>query len=133
MRQSIQAAATDRFAWQEGDPWSAWTGPFMTLHLYWASGEFICEDFVYMQMNVEDYTQYLEEGLILEEIKLEADYEGERESYRLVWKDVVLGDARKFWELEEDHGMSRTEPNDVIVCLASTQVHEFVPSLALQP
>ena len=76
MRQSPRAATIDRDAWQEGDPWSCWTGPFMTLHLYWASGEFICEDFVYMEMMVQDYCQHLGGGIILEEIKLELDDDG---------------------------------------------------------
>ena len=96
MRQSPRAATIDRGAWQEGDSWNPWTGPWMTLHLYWASGEFICEDFVYMEMMVQDYCQHLGEGIILEEIKLELDDDGEGNGFQLVWKDVASGMGENF-------------------------------------
>ena len=121
MSQSPWAASKDRFAWQEGDPWSSWTGPFVTLHLYRPSGEFICEDFVFLMLTVGTYSQYLGEGLILEDIRLEPDENGNHEFYyTLVWKETILECRRHFFEILAESGMSSTEPNDCIVILAAS-------------
>ena len=116
MRQSPWAASKDRFAWQLHDPWSSSTGPYVTLHPYWPSGEFICEDFVFLGLTVDIYSQYLEEGLILEDIKLESEEDGVQKCYyKLVWKETLLEDEWHFYDIVPEFGMSSTEPNDVIV------------------
>jgi hypothetical protein len=123
MSQSPWAASKDRFAWQEGDPWSSWTGPFVTLHLYRPSGEFICEDFAYRGSTVDNYCQYLEEGRVTHELSLmPEDYYRQGFCYRLVWKDLVLGEMWQSYDILQEHGMSSTEPNDAIGIKTDTGV-----------
>ena len=94
-----------------------WTGPFIKLHLYLTSGEFVCEHNVYVGMAVDDFAQHLEEGVITPDLEL-VDNLGERGciyNYILVWNGMVLDDNVGFADIVRDHGMSETEPNDITV------------------
>ena len=90
-----------------------WTGPFIKLHLYLTSGEFVCEDNVYVEEYVDQFANYLEEGVITPDLDLgdNRDYY----KYILVWNGIVLKDGRRFSDIVRDHGMSETEPNHITV------------------
>ena len=117
-------------------------GFFITLHLYLPSGEFVCEHDVFMGMGVDQFTQYLEEGLITPGIKLEhnggmawsgrhggIELEHRDYLYIPVWNGMVLESERNFEDLVLAHGMSVDEPNDVIVvtkeCVGENDVPEI--------
>ncbi len=95
----------------------SWTGPFIKLHLYLPSGEFVCEQIVYVGMAVDEFTQHLEEWLNKPELDLDenGDDSSRNYTYILVWNGIVLEDGRRFADIVRDHGMSETEPNDITV------------------
>ena len=87
-----------------------WTGPFIKLHLYLTSGEFVCEHNVYVGVAVDEFAQHLEEGVITPDLEVDDDM-----NYILVWNGMVLDDNVGFADIVRDHGMSETEPNDITV------------------
>ena len=93
-----------------------WTCPFIKLHLYLTSGEFVCEDNGYVEECVDQFDQYLEEGVITPDLDLGDNGVGGRDyEYILVWNGIVLKDGRRFSDIVRDHGMSETEPNHITV------------------
>ena len=94
-----------------------WQGPFIKLHLYLPSGEFVCEHNVYVEDGVDQFAQYLEEGVITPDLDVgdNGDDNHRDYTYFLVWNGMVLEDGRTFSDIVRDHGMSETEPNDITV------------------
>ena len=72
-----------------------WTGPFIKLHLYLTSGEFVCEHNVYVEEYVDQFAQWLEEGVITPDLDLGDNGVGGRDyAYILVWNGIVLKNGR---------------------------------------
>ena len=87
----------------------------VTLHLYLPSGEFVAETTQGMHDGIERFVQDLEEGLITPALGLELWNPFDAEfCYLLVWNGMELLDGRVWEDLVDDHGMSVTEPNDII-------------------
>ena len=109
----------------------------ITLHLYRASGEFVCEHRVLVVMGIHAFTSLLEEGMVAREFNLEQNvpcpsfmnrYAGQlhRErpcEYTLVWEGMVMEHGTTFSEYIDNHGMSLASPNDI--CVLQTEV-QFV-------
>ena len=94
-------------------------GTRVTLHLYLASGEFVAELKELTHTTICRFAQDLEEGLITPEFDLEYRFPFDREyCYLLTWNGHYLLDGRTWSDFIRDHGMSVTEPNDIIVVTA---------------
>ena len=98
---------------------------YITVRLYWMSGEFILEDHVPWYRGVERYVQDLEEGLVDPSLCIEQwsqdDPWEDLHGYTLVWKDMELQCGRKFIDFVEDHGMPVDEPVDIMVVMTKLE------------
>ena len=92
-------------------------GPKVKLHIYLASGEFLCEHDQWIESNINQFSAYLEAGFIAPELDLEwpLNNGGPSYVYYIVWNGMFLEDEMRFTDLIRDHGMSETEPNDITV------------------
>jgi hypothetical protein len=86
--------------------------------LRWTSGDFICRVRIPSGTGIERYTQDLEEGLVLDSLKVECDAEGNQFWwYALVYEGTQLQDGQCFdW-----YGV----PEDVIVDITVIVVARF--------
>ena len=68
---------------------------------------------------IERYVQYLEEGLIAPELRIDDDAHGNRDLfyYSLVCNGIELLCGRTFEEVVEEQGITVDEPVDVMVVL----------------
>jgi hypothetical protein len=103
----------------------------ITLHLYRPSGEFVCEHSVFVGMEVNVFTDQLEDGLVTPELNLRTHLRSKGMDwfnrwagiellhidyiYKLVFNDVVLEDGSNFVDYVLHHGMSLDKPNDIYV------------------
>ena len=68
---------------------------------------------------IERYTQDLEEGLIERRLGLPWDSQIDACNYQLVWNDMELAFGRRFSNYVEEHGMSASEPVDLMLVVVS--------------
>ena len=101
----------------------------ITLHLYRASGEFVCEHRVLVVMGIHAFTSLLEEGMVAPEFNLEQNvpcpsyfnrFAGQLRldrpyNYTLVWEGMVMEHGTAFSDYIDNHGMSLDSPNDICV------------------
>ena len=89
----------------------------VTLHLYLPSGDFVIEVTQRMHDGIEKFAQNCEEGNITPALDLELWNPLSRKEfgYHLLWNGMELMDGRVWQDLVDDHGMSVTEPNDIMV------------------
>ena len=104
------------------------------LHLYRASGEFVCECKVFAMVSVLGFSMSLEDGMVAPGFHIEQNvpcpsfmnrYAGQlhRErpcEYTLVWEGMVMEHGTTFSEYIDNHGMSLDSPNDI--CVLQTEV-----------
>ena len=94
-------------------------GTRVILHLYRASGEFVAEHEELIDTPIRNFGGLLELGFITAEFDLESGFPFDREyCYLLTWNGHDLMDGRTWDDFIRDHGMSVTEPNDIIVVTA---------------
>ena len=93
-------------------------GTRVILHLYRASGEFVAEHEELIDTPIRNFGGELELGFIAPEFDLESNQLYREYCYELTWNEHYLLDGRTWSDFIRDHGMSVTEPNDIIVVTA---------------
>jgi hypothetical protein len=100
--------------------WEVHQPPYVNADLRWASGDFICRVRIPSDEGIERYSQDLEEGLVLDSLKLESGASGHMQRwYALVYE----GTEMQCGQLFDYYGISE----DVIVDITVILVEQVFP------